>query len=227
MGDFCSGTPDVLSWLPETKELYVGDLKTGQRPVAAEQNVQLMLYAYGYIKEFNLSPSLVLLQVLQPPLENFSVYTPSIFELTDLAAQVKFSLLNAHLTNPGGRCGKCEKSSTCSAFKGWAFASENDTKLSLLDIKERKQALSYIEVEMEAEIRRQLEEGVLNVDGWELGSSRKTKHWKKDKLEVLNESFYTKELISPAMAIKLKLIDLNSDLFESKSTKPSLIFKGI
>lgn len=45
-GEFLEGTPDVYGFEPQTKTVYVLDYKTGRRTVLAENNVQLLAYAF-------------------------------------------------------------------------------------------------------------------------------------------------------------------------------------
>lgn len=86
------GTADALIYNEKTKTLYIYDLKYGKGvEVSAIRNPQLLLYALGGIKAVSLVGDVqnVVVNIVQPRLNNFSSYELSLTELKEFAKTVK------------------------------------------------------------------------------------------------------------------------------------------
>jgi len=63
------GTNDFALWV-DWEELHVIDLKDGYGAVSAEENAQLMFYAAGIIRKYNLQVDRIFVHIYQPKLDN-------------------------------------------------------------------------------------------------------------------------------------------------------------
>ncbi len=119
VSDDCWGTADVIG--VKNDELYIVDLKSGNYPVFAEENPQLMIYAIGALKKFlpeKVFKSIHLI-IYQPSIQNFDEFILSqkeLFEWRDKA--LKPSMTAALSENPrysvGSHCRFCDAKNTCS-----------------------------------------------------------------------------------------------------------------
>lgn len=107
------GTADiVLTWMPpDSSEIYleIADLKTGQIRVSAENNLQLMFYAYAKIKSMKQAPALVRLTILQVDNINETTYAAQeIIEIVEQAlGQVQLNINQPNDFAEGDHCRYC------------------------------------------------------------------------------------------------------------------------
>jgi hypothetical protein len=65
-GESVGGTPDVTVWNPTTGELHLFDYKNGYRYVDAENNMQLLQYAFITVEDMVMTPRKIVMHVYQP-----------------------------------------------------------------------------------------------------------------------------------------------------------------
>jgi uncharacterized Zn ribbon protein len=76
----CSGTADLIVY--NDQELHVIDWKFGKGiEVSANENTQLMAYAFGAIYTFSIDPGNVVMHIVQPRLSNYDTYVTSLGNL--------------------------------------------------------------------------------------------------------------------------------------------------
>lgn len=117
------GTVDALIYSDKTKTLYIYDLKYGKGvEVSAVKNPQLLLYALGGIKAVSLVGDVqnVVVNIVQPRLDNFSSYEISPAELKEFAKMVKekaeLAIKGAGDFNPSEEnCRFCKVKAKCRA----------------------------------------------------------------------------------------------------------------
>lgn len=128
----CGGTLDAGAWCPDTRTLFVGDLKYGFRHVSAWQNWQLLCYVSGLMRHFYLTPDdvqRVVLTIVQPrgygqlPVRQ-AVYTMAevlpLWETLRISAAAAMALDSVCVTNPG--CGDCDGRHQCTAIQSAALS---------------------------------------------------------------------------------------------------------
>lgn len=123
------GTPDAFAYNPETKTLYVADLKFGFRFVEVWYNLQLICYACGLIDLLGLSwaDTKIVFTVVQPrsfhrdgPVRTWNTTANDILPyVTMLAAAAQRSAV-VYMPNPG--CYDCPGRHECTAYQNAALA---------------------------------------------------------------------------------------------------------
>lgn len=206
------GTPDAWAYNPDTRTLYIADLKFGFRFVEVWENLQLICYACGLLDLLQLSWADTTLEftIVQPrsfhregPVRTWrtpaSAIEPFVVLLAEAAVQP-----TRYLPNPG--CYDCPGRHECVAYQNAALRAceisygGGDThelapaalgkELALLKDAERKIAgrLSGLEVQAEHLLR----DGK-PVPGWRLQASFARERWQEgaaDALLTLAEKFY-------------------------------------
>ena len=119
----CFGTADCVLYDPKKKHLDIVDLKYGKSKVVAENNTQLMLYAFGAMKMINDKVKTISVHIGQPRANNFDRWDISPKEVKKFAKKAKKVGLEG-LTNdklkpvydPKG-CYWCEAKDTCEEYQ--------------------------------------------------------------------------------------------------------------
>ena len=172
------GTADTI--IISGDRLYIIDLKYGKGvPVYAENNPQLMLYALGAYLEYSLFYGIeyVEMHIVQPRLENISVFSMKATDLIDWAEnEVKPNAERAFAGegefNPGEHCKFCKVKGSCRA-RAENYLSLEKIKGPLLTNDEKAEALQRgAELdkwlgELKAEIYSAIEKGE-EVKGWKI-----------------------------------------------------------
>jgi len=128
------GTSDAVIITEDASEIIVGDLKTGYHIVEAQENEQLMLYAVGALRKFEMLGDFkrVRLIIFQPSRDHLSEWDCSVEELLEFVKKAKASAAKAiiYLKNGpedrrlgmepilrvGDHCDWCKAKTTCPAF---------------------------------------------------------------------------------------------------------------
>lgn len=114
------GTADCVVF--NKKVLYIIDLKYGQGVrVRAHKNEQLMIYAIGVIKRFNLRPDSIFLCIYQPRLQNIDIYKLDFEELEQFKSEVLIpnaikAFKGAGKKQKGEWCKFCKHKYNCDKF---------------------------------------------------------------------------------------------------------------
>lgn len=100
-----TGIIDALVLNPETGELHIIDFKTGHTPVFAEKNLQLTLYAYGFMKQFGFFVELykikrIFFHIYQPFSENINVWEANPIYIDNCISEIKKSIGEVFGVNP-------------------------------------------------------------------------------------------------------------------------------
>ena len=113
------GTVDALVYHPSSRTLHVIDLKTGNHPVSATNNPQLMAYALGALDSLNLRVINFVLHIAQP--NNYNSWTVSKEDLydfgEDVIAATYLALEDEGVYGPtDNNCRYCKAAGTCPAL---------------------------------------------------------------------------------------------------------------
>lgn len=239
------GTPDAWAYNPDTRTLYIADLKFGFRFVEVWENLQLICYACGLIDMLQLDwrNTNIVFTIVQPrarhregPVRHWKTTAEGILPFVtmlalSIVAPVQF------VPNPG--CYDCPGRHVCSAYQNAAYRAmevaygggtvhELDdaalgAELKLLKDAEKKLAgrISGLEVQAEAVLR-----SGRGVPGWRLLATFARETWREGtegQLLTLAEKYYgvniakPPKLITPNQARKL----LPTDIVALYAHKPS------
>lgn len=112
INDDVHGTADFLAWHPETRTLYIRDLKYGAGvPVSVERNIQLRIYALAALITMKLPVNTVNIGIVQPRYDHPDGFIRSVdFDTTDLL-DLHADVLDA--------VGHAEKAESAKGSKGW------------------------------------------------------------------------------------------------------------
>jgi hypothetical protein len=241
----CFGTADCVTL--RAGHLVVADLKTGAGVrVDVEENLQLLTYALGAFLKFDdlYAFEKITLCIIQPPLNNISVWTIDRLRILQHAADLQAAAL-AIETEPNKfvmsekACGFCHVKTVCPEMKRIAgeaaskdfevVKAENDLSFWLEKAKLIRGFLDSIE----DEARTTINQGG-SVEGWQLKPGNSTRKWKdteqlKQHLLELGygeEQIMSKpEILSPAQmekSLKGEAIDLTKHI-ELKQGEPRLV----
>jgi len=172
--DQCYGTADCIAYDSKTKTLNVIDLKAGQGVfVEAEHNTQLMIYGLGAVKEMEkrkLHVDNVIIHVVQPGMDNFGVYKPSVAELRKLHSDIinaEKDVENENFTfAPSDKaCKWCSNRAQCPALYGLAqkAAIDDFKEVASLENEELAEKLKMIPM-VQAFVKAIEEEAFLRAD---------------------------------------------------------------
>lgn len=119
------GTVDAIVYHPSSRTLHVIDLKTGQNPINATSNPQLMAYALGALDSLNLRVNSFVLHIAQP--NNYNSWTVSKEDLYDFGEEVisavYLALEDTGVYNPTeDNCRYCKAASSCPALHQMSVA---------------------------------------------------------------------------------------------------------
>lgn len=93
------GTNDFATWV-DWEELHVIDLKDGFGAVSAAGNPQLMFYAAGIIRKFNLQVDRIFIHIVQPKLESHTVDELSMKDITTFESHLVEAAARVESDNP-------------------------------------------------------------------------------------------------------------------------------
>jgi Protein of unknown function (DUF2800). len=206
------GTPDAWAYNPDTKTLYIADLKFGFRFVEVWDNLQLICYACGLIDMLGLdwSSTNIVFTIVQPrarhrdgPVRTWKTTANAILPQVMMLASA--AVAPTHYTpNPG--CGDCPGRHVCVAYQNAAMRAFEvsygggavhelspaalGAELRLLKdgLKKMEGRISGLEVQAESLIRK----GV-SVPGWVLSATYAREGWKEGaeaQLLTLAEKFF-------------------------------------
>lgn len=128
----CRGTPDIWTYSPEHKTLWLPDYKFGHRFVDEFENDQLMPYASGILDrlKLNYNETIINFVIIQPrcfykgkPVRVWSVYASEIIPHIDALADAADAALGPNpvaVTN--SECGDCSGRAHCPAFQEAAYS---------------------------------------------------------------------------------------------------------
>lgn len=243
----CFGTADCITL--RAGHLVVADLKTGAGvKVDVEENLQLLTYALGAFIKFDdlYDFEKITLCIIQPPLENISVWTVDRERILQHAAELQKAKL-AIDTRPDlfvtseKACTFCRGKTSCPEMKriaGEAAASDFESikaEDGLTYWLEKSKLIRGFLDSIEEEAKKTLTEGG-SVEGWQLKPGNSTRKWKdteqlKQHLLELGygeEQIMSKpEILSPAQmekSLKGEAIDLKNHI-ELKQGEPRLVAK--
>lgn len=208
--------------------LHVIDYKHGMGvPVYAEKNSQLMLYALGILEE---GIEEIHLHIVQPRIHNTSTWIISRKELLIFGEEVRIKAAKA--MNPNSpriasekACKWCKAKATCPELN------KLTTDLISMDFEDlNKIDLAYI-LENEPLILAHLaavKEHSMNYPpkGWKLVEGISHRKWIDEKkvMELLGDEGWTKKPITPAQALKLKILPKGvEDLIYKPKGAPKLV----
>lgn len=239
------GTPDAWAYNPDTKTLYIADLKFGFRFVEVWDNLQLICYACGLIDMLGLdwNDTNIVFTIVQPrarhrdgPVRSWKTTANDILPFVMMLAQAAASATQ-YTPNPG--CFDCPGRHVCMAYQNAAMRAlevsygGGDThelepaalgaELRLLKdaAKKLEGRISGLEVQAESLLRKGTP-----VPGWVLSATFARETWREGadvQLLTLAEKFYnvtiTKppKLITPNQARQL----LPKDIVAMYAHKPS------
>lgn len=222
-----TGTADVIA--VRGKEIIIIDLKTGFNVVEAERNKQMLMYASGAIRLFDMACEFetVTLAISMPRAYGSSVWSCSVvdaaIELVEISeAAQRINDGDTTLTPSDKACRYCRVKGACPALKEKAMAVariddfENlDKRIALLtndqlaDIAPKLDLVEGWCGGVRAELERRLKEGQ-SIPGLKLVAGKKgNRAWTDETaaaqlLETtLGDKAFTKKLISPSQAEKL------------------------
>lgn len=221
------GTPDCVSFSPVdgAAEIQIHDLKYGYNEVAAENNLQLLCYAYGDYQYRSVNaqqPHQYRLMIHQPRLNlvNEAVYT--IAELREkwqaIKARAKQVQSGETSLNAGEHCAKhyCKAQAICPALRDYVLAMLPDEVKPDQDIisskLERIPAIRKWCDAVEAEAYELAVEKAVPIPGFKVVEGRQgNRQWlsKEEAEEVLkamrikHDQMYEYDVISPTAAEKL------------------------
>lgn len=206
------GTPDAWAYNPDTKTLYVADLKFGFRFVEVWENLQLICYACGLIDMLNLdwSNTNIVFTIVQPrarhrdgPVRTWKTTANDILPFVTMLAAAAASP-EMYTPNPG--CFDCPGRHVCVAYQNAAMRAlevsyaGGDThelepralgsELRLLKDAQKKLEgrISGLELQAESLLRK----GTA-VPGWILAATYARETWREgteDQLKTLAEKYF-------------------------------------
>ncbi len=220
------GTPDCISWsiTPEGREIQIHDLKYGYNEVAAENNLQLLCYAWGdyqYRSVNGAQPDKYRLMIHQPRLNlvNEVVYTiPELREkwmaIKERARQVQVGETSL---NPGEHCSKhyCKAQAICPALSEYVLDMLPDEVKPEPGLSSKLERIPIIRkwcdaVETEAYVLA-VEQGQ-KIPGYKVVEGRQGNRQWQDKeaaeaalkaIRLKHDQMYKYDVISPTTAEKL------------------------
>lgn len=239
----CFGTADCVTLRPG--HLVVADLKTGAGvKVDVEENLQLLTYALGAFLKFDdlYDFEKITLCIIQPPLNNISVWTVDRLRILQHAADLQVAKM-AIDTEPNKfvmsekACGFCPVKTVCPEMKrlaGEAAAADFETVKDDLSywLEKAKTIRGFLD-SIEEEARLTISGGG-SVVGWQLKPGNSTRKWKDTsalqtyllELGYGAEQIMSKpEILSPAQmekSLKGEAIDLKNHI-ELKQGEPRLV----
>lgn len=245
VADEIGGTIDVLLHSEEHNQVWVIDYKFGRAPVEKHKNPQLMFYAMCALNDsktkhlFN-DKTQVITTVIQPYCSGAPYhYQTNYTELVSLEGKVKSAVAEANSPNPSATAGKeckyCPYQHLCPEYTEFVTLKLGNCRDSSLGEAERlaKSLKLALEVERWAkEVKERAREEAIkgvNIKGFDLIEGRKKRTWKrnteKEIVNILGDSAYTKDLITPAKALKLSGVDkeLLEKLIEESKEQPRLV----
>lgn len=215
------GTPDAWAYNPDTKTLYVSDLKFGFRFVEVWENWQLICYACGLIDLLGLSwdDTNIVFTIVQPrsrhkdgPIRTWKTTAQEILPFVMTLAAAAVAAIR-YVPNPG--CFDCPGRHVCVAYQNAALRAFEvsygggavyelepaalGAELRLLKDAEKKiqGRISGLEVQAENLVRKGIP-----VKGWVLSASYARETWRDGadvELRTLAEKFYGNvEITKPA-----------------------------
>jgi hypothetical protein len=233
------GTSDIVMYDSKIKTLHVIDLKFGAGVlVEAYKNAQLMLYALGSLKGYDVSK--IVLHVVQPRMNNIDHYALSIHELLKFgefaASRAKDALSDNPTYRPGEKaCKWCKCRFTCKplasyhakALKVSSLFTNLDTPSvssltddEIVNILNNKPFIETFLSNIKEKVLNDLQDG-FTVLGYELGRTNKRDKWLCNAEEILkshlpDDKVYKKSLISIKEAKKF----IDSDLITKLTYTP-------
>lgn len=137
----CRGTIDCMIHNPANKELHIIDLKYGKNILEiAEENSQLLMYALGAYKKLEkFEIKTINLHIIQPRMDNFSIWQITNDELLKRGEYIKHQAeqtrqLNAPLNPSKANCMWCPVKKHCD--EAYGFKSQQLNQLNLFNILE-------------------------------------------------------------------------------------------
>lgn len=224
------GTADAV--LVNGNHMHVIDLKTGRVPVNAEENMQLLTYAVGFMRQYNAPASVTCTMHIFQPMVGHSQWTVDGTRLIEHGLQLKkaaeLALSLDAPTNPStDACRYCRAKTICPSIRQKVQdAARNefkaDTSITSELIELAQLASSWAESVIDA-AKQQIRANV-PIDGWTLRPGRKTMFWKDEALarEALKGNELAFDIKSPS-AIKKLGIEVGADLIGEKHAAESLV----
>jgi len=230
------GTADAV--IVDGNTLHVVDLKTGRVPVDAEENLQLMTYALGAMRQLNAPDTIeVVLHIFQPRAGSSLWATTGqrlIQHGEQITASADLALSDNGPTNPGEKqCKYCRAKTICPALRAKATEAarldfeekQKDTDCDTLVTPETLELAHVVATWSEAVIesaKRQMDTSPIR--GWAMRDGSRTKFWSALAMveEVLKDDPTAWKLKSPAAILKLG-IQLPDGMIGEKQSASSLV----
>jgi CRISPR/Cas system-associated exonuclease Cas4 (RecB family) len=223
------GTADAV--IVDGNTMHVVDLKTGRVFVNAEENLQLMTYALGAMRQFNAPAAIeVVLHIFQPRAGSTTWHTTGA-RLIEHGLQLKraaeLALSKDAPTNPGSsQCKYCRAKPICPSLREQATeAARSDFKPDTVITPEMLDTAYSVTAWAESIIeaaKRQMD--TFPIEGWTMRAGRKTRFWSAQAMveEAMRDNPAAWELKSPAAVAKLG-IELADGMVGEKLSAPSLV----
>jgi hypothetical protein len=238
----CFGTVDAV--VMREGHLIIIDLKTGAGiPVFAEENKQLQIYALGAFNEFDWVYDFkkVTLVIVQPPLQNISVWSMEPEQLVDFGKklQVAYQLIQdeptTYIVSEKG-CRWCRGKAICPEQKRIAkeAAAKDYENMSAHDVAESLELVPLLKSFIDA-VEGYAKESIMSgkeIPGYKLVEGRRTRDWKDEthfikwaeKSQLTDKIYSQPKLLSVAQAEKIfkgSEVDI-SEFIEVKTGAPTL-----
>lgn len=224
------GTADAV--LVDGNTLHVIDLKTGRVPVPAEDNLQLMTYALGVMRQLKAPSDITVVMHIYQPRTGSSTATLTGQDLIEhgerLKAAAELALTDDAPTEPGSsQCKYCRAKTICPSLKAKAAAVARSEFMPSNDVTpEMLEDATLVSAWADAVID-QAKQQIANdkpINGWVLRKGRTTKFWRAPEMvaEALRANPDAWDLKSPAAIAKLS-IPLPDDMVGEKQSAPSLV----
>ena len=204
----CNGTADYMLYDVEGDVLHIMDLKFGKGVlVKAEDNKQLMIYAWGagreIYKKFNKIPAHFVLHISQPRKGNFDDVTYDQAKFIELVAKIETGAKVALQPNapriPGKlQCRWCKAKATCTELNGYVTETVKEFPISdpidslELESDQLSEAMSRVDLikgwakAVEETVYRLLRNGQ-DVANYKLVEGRSSRGWALSEAEINTE----------------------------------------
>lgn len=235
------GTADCIiktqNYIECGNSLHIIDFKYGVSPINAYNNMQLLLYALGALNLSGNDPEVIYMHIVQPRINNYSVWKLSYFELVSWVKYINSKALDA-LKEDAPRIPSEEACRWCKArFSCYALRNVTNDVINLHNKKdltnsEIKYVLdnsnlvkSFIS-SLEKKVYELIESGN-NFDGYKIIEGRTIRKLKDNidekLLALLGEKAYSKSIINVTELDKLLTKDEVDSLVYLSKSKPRLV----
>lgn len=203
--DGYGGTPDLWGWNQFTRVLKISDLKYGWGIVEPELNRQLLDYAAGIVRKFNLDPASIEIIIYQPrPPHEDGRIRKWVFNLATLWECEKLSFdtaAEARGPNPrivsGSHCRDCKAICSCPAALKSVLSAITVTETARLDNPSNEEIAKRLELfEMAEKITKAMFKGIVTLAESKIQSGERILGW------AMRNSYGRDKFTKPAKHMK-------------------------